>query len=52
MFERPTGGEKAILVHIDFTVSGDTEALDEFQELCLSAGAERVAVLTATRKNA
>ncbi len=49
MFERPGGGERAILVHVDF---GDPEqfgALEEFSDLAVSAGADPVAVVTARR---
>lgn len=49
MFERPRSGERAILVHVDFPGTPDPEDLQEFSELCVSAGAEPVAVITATR---
>ncbi|AOY87042.1 GTPase HflX [Marinobacter salinus] len=50
MFERPDVGERAILVHIDFTSHDDTEDPDEFRELVTSAGVEPVAVVTGSRK--
>lgn len=50
MFERPDAGERAVLVHIDFTVHEDTEDPDEFRELVRSAGVETVALVTGSRK--
>ncbi|MDI9244874.1 ribosome rescue GTPase HflX [Marinobacter sp. CHS3-4] len=50
MFERPDVGERAIIVHIDFTSYEDTEDPDEFRELVWSAGVEAVGVITGTRK--
>ncbi|HKK56899.1 ribosome rescue GTPase HflX [Marinobacter sp.] len=50
MFERPEVGERAILVHIDFSSHDDTEDPDEFRELVWSAGVEPVGVVTGTRK--
>lgn len=49
MIDRPQGGEKAILVHIDFPVDGMQEDLAEFKELAGSAGANSVAVITGAR---
>ncbi len=59
LFERPGGGERAILVHIDFTAprqrqagqySGRVEdALEEFESLAVSAGASVQRILTGTR---
>ena len=48
MFERAERGDRAVLLH---PVFGDTgpEQLDEFQELCRSAGVEVAAVLKAPR---
>jgi len=40
MFERHEGGEKAVLVHVDYssnTKTGNREDLDEFIELVTSA---------------
>ncbi|SFM91209.1 ribosome rescue GTPase HflX [Marinobacter pelagius] len=50
MFERPDVGERAVLVHIDFTAYEDSEDLEEFRELVTSAGVEPVAVVTGSRK--
>ena len=50
MFERPDVGERAVLVHIDFTAHDDTEDPGEFRELVTSAGVEPVATVTGTRK--
>ena len=49
LFERPSGGERAVLVHVGFSGQPDDELLHEFDELARSAGAEPVAQLTATR---
>lgn len=49
MFERPDSGERAVLVHVNFPSETDQEDLQEFIELVRSAGADPVAVLTATR---
>lgn len=43
LFERPTGGERAIIVHLDTTGVGAEEALAEGVALAQSAGAEVVA---------
>ncbi len=51
MFDRPKAGENAVLVHL--TLAGDDlgpDALREFRELAVSAGAQPVAVVTGTRK--
>ena len=37
-FDRAKGGEKAILVHVDFHIRQEGEDRDEFVELCSSAG--------------
>lgn len=50
LFERPDVGERAVLVHIDFTAHEDTEDPGEFRELVTSAGVEPVAMVTGTRK--
>lgn len=50
-FERPaSGGETAILVHIDFPLDQHREDLKEFEELVVSAGAHPVGLLTAKRQ--
>jgi GTP-binding protein HflX len=48
-FERAEGGEKAILVHIDFHLQQEQEDLDEFIELAMSAGVQIISVVTAKR---
>jgi GTP-binding protein HflX len=50
LFERPDVGERAILVHIDFTSYEDAEDLGEFRELVTSAGVEPVATINGSRK--
>ncbi len=51
LFERPQGGgERALLVHIEFNRGTDCEALGELRELVLSAGAEPVDVVTGRRR--
>lgn len=50
-FDRAEGGEKALLVHIDFTHQQDQEDLDEFIELAHSAGVDVMSVLKASRSN-
>ena len=49
MFERPQGGERAILVHLNLHTGFDEESLEEFKELTVSSGAEPVAVVTGSR---
>lgn len=49
MFERPQGGERAVLVHVDLPAEADRESLQEFRELVVSAGAEPVTTVTASR---
>ncbi len=53
MFERPGGGERAILVHLDLSQSADSshaDSLNEFRELAVAAGAEIMTVITGTRR--
>lgn len=50
MFERPDGGEKAVLVHLEFPQSNQPYALAEFKELVIAAGAEPIAIVTGSRK--
>ena len=50
MFERPDVGERAIIVHIDFSSYDETEDLGEFRELVWSAGVDPVGVVTGSRK--
>lgn len=49
MFDRPKGGERAVLVHIYFEDPRFAADLEEFKELVLSAGVEPVMVITGTR---
>lgn len=49
MFERPQGGERAVLVHLNLHTGFDEESLEEFKELTFSSGAEPVAVVTGSR---
>ncbi|HEY9198031.1 MAG TPA: ribosome rescue GTPase HflX [Gammaproteobacteria bacterium] len=51
MFERPRSGERALLVHVDFPGEREPEDLQEFSDLAASAGADPVAVVTATRSS-
>ncbi|MGA9572986.1 MAG: ribosome rescue GTPase HflX [Lysobacterales bacterium] len=48
MFERAERGNRAVLLHPLFAETGP-EQLDEFQELCRSAGVEIAAVITSPR---
>jgi GTP-binding protein HflX len=49
MIDRPQGGERALLVHIQFPAGNMQEDLAEFEELARSAGADIVGIVTATR---
>lgn len=49
MFERPAGGERAILVHIDFPERMSHEDCAEIKELAYAAGAEPVEIITGMR---
>ncbi len=48
-FDRPQGGERAVLVHLNFAKSILREDSDEFRELAKSAGVEPVAWVTGSR---
>jgi len=48
LFERAERGNRAVILHPEFRSTGP-DALDEFQELARSAGAEVVAIVTAPR---
>lgn len=50
MFERPQRGERAILVHVAFHGAPDPDALCEFSELVVSAGAEPQVLVTTQRR--
>lgn len=49
MFERPDVGERAVIVHIDFSSHNESEDLGEFVELVHSAGVEAVDEVTGSR---
>ena len=49
MFERPGGGERAILVHLNLQSEQQREATSEFLELATSAGAEPLHTITGSR---
>lgn len=49
MFERPGGGERAVLVHLDFKSEVNKELPKEFKELVIAAGAKPVAMITGVR---
>lgn len=49
MFERHKGGERAILVHVNFHSDAFQEELEEFKELVVSAGAEPIVIITGSR---
>lgn len=48
--DRPEGGERAVLVHIDFPADGMQEDLLEFKELAESAGALPVETIIGSRQ--
>ncbi len=50
MFERPDGGERAVLVHLEFPDEMQREGLDEFRELVKASGAVPVTVITGSRR--
>lgn len=50
MFERPGGGDSAVLVSIDFGDSDYEESLQELKQLVLSAGLNPVSVIEAKRQ--
>ncbi len=50
LFDRPQKGERAVLVHVDFSKNRESEDIDEFRELVISAGAEPVVTIKATRR--
>jgi GTP-binding protein HflX len=50
LFERPDSGERAALVHITFQSGRDSDNLDEFTDLAVSAGALPVATVTGRRR--
>lgn len=50
MNDRPSGGERVVLVHIHFPAEKMKEDLEEFKELAISAGANIVAIVTGMRR--
>ncbi len=50
MFERPRGGERAVLVHLLLDGFEDERDCTEFRELAVSAGAECAALITGRRQ--
>jgi len=49
LFERPQGGERAVLVHLNLNTGFDEESIEEFKELVVSSGADPVAIVTGSR---
>lgn len=49
MFDRPTGGERAVLVHLELGKTATREDSEEFSELVSSAGAQPVSFITGSR---
>lgn len=49
MFERPAGGETAILIHVDFGDPHLQEDVQEFEHLAISAGAIPAEIIIASR---
>ncbi len=50
MFERPRGGERAILVHLQLEKPESSQDFAEFQDLAASAGAECAGLVTGRRR--
>jgi GTP-binding protein HflX len=48
--DRPSGGERVLLIHINFPAGDMAEDLDEFKELAKSAGAQILDVISGTRR--
>ncbi|MBU2895596.1 ribosome rescue GTPase HflX [Vibrio hepatarius] len=51
MFDRYESGERAVLVHINFTHEGEWEDLSEFEMLVSSAGVSSLQVVTGSRQS-
>jgi len=49
MIDRPSGGDAAVLVSLDFGEQGYEESLDELRQLALSAGMQVTATIEGTR---
>ena len=50
MFERPKGGERAVLVHLNLDPATGDDLLQEFTELAKTAGAEVQATVSGSRR--
>lgn len=50
LFERPRAGERAVLVHLDFSAEQNREDVDEFRMLAQSAGAVIGALVRGSRQ--
>jgi len=50
MFDRPKGGTRAILVHLELSVRDAQESLDEFCDLAASVDVEVASIVTGRRK--
>lgn len=51
MFDRYEAGERAVLVHINFTQEGEWEDLSEFEMLVSSAGVSTLQIVTGSRQS-
>lgn len=51
MFDRYEAGERAVLVHVNFTQEGEWEDLSEFEMLVSSAGVTSLQVVTGSRQS-
>ncbi|WP_162045458.1 ribosome rescue GTPase HflX [Vibrio taketomensis] len=51
MFDRYEAGERAVLVHVNFTQQGEWEDLSEFEMLVWSAGVSSLQVVTGSRQS-
>ncbi len=49
LFERPEGGTRAVLVHVDIDGENGSDDLAEFEQLVLSAGMDVIATVTSAR---
>jgi GTP-binding protein HflX len=52
LFERPGGGERAVLVHVALQQQPDDDEIAEFVDLASSAGADPVGVISTSRSSA
>lgn len=51
LFERPKSGERAVLVHVEFSAEHNREDVQEFEMLATSAGAEIAALVRGARQH-